>query len=94
MSVKINEHRIAAGIYCILQQPYMENEMSESINKKYTYQELSAFCLQISMLLNAAVPLDEGLSIMSQDSNDAAEKKLLLSMAEGAELGIPLFQLM
>lgn len=68
--------------------------MSESINKKYTYQELSAFCLQISMLLNAAVPLDEGLSIMSQDSNDAAEKKLLLSMAEGAELGIPLFQLM
>lgn len=68
--------------------------MSEIKNKKYTYQELAAFCLQISMLLNAAVPLDEGLSIMSQDAKDEAEKKMLLSMAEGSELGLPFFQVL
>ena len=65
--------------------------MTEIKNRKYTYQELSAFCLEISMLLNAAVPLDEGLSIMAQDAKDEAEKKLLLSMAEGVEIGLPLF---
>ncbi|MEY8339046.1 type II secretion system F family protein [Lachnospiraceae bacterium 62-35] len=68
--------------------------MSDIKNKKYTYQELSAFCLQISMLLNAAVPLDEGLSIMSQDAKDEGEKKMLLSMAEGSELGLPFFQVL
>ncbi len=68
--------------------------MSEIKNRKYTYQELAAFCLEISMLLNAAVPLDEGLSIMAQDAKDEAEKKLLLSMAEGVEIGLPLFQAM
>lgn len=28
--------------------------------KAYSARELSAFCLQISLLLSAAVPLDEG----------------------------------
>lgn len=68
--------------------------MSETKNRKYTYQELSAFCLEISMLLNAAVPLEEGLSIMAQDGKDEAEKKLLLSMAEGIEVGLPLYQVL
>ena len=32
---------------------------------RYSYEELSAFCLQISLLLEAAVPLEEGLAIMA-----------------------------
>ncbi|MGN0372619.1 MAG: type II secretion system F family protein [Enterocloster sp.] len=56
---------------------------------RYSYQELSAFCLQISMLLKAAVPLDEGLRIMAGDGTGEKEKAMLLYMAEGAELGDP-----
>ena len=53
---------------------------------QYSYQELSAFCLQIGLLLEAAVPLDEGLAIMAEDAGCEDEKQLLLYMAEGAEL--------
>ena len=41
---------------------------------RYSYEELSAFCLQIALLLEAAVPLEEGLTIMAED---AAEEKNL-----------------
>lgn len=59
---------------------------------RYSYQELSAFCLQISLLLESAVPLDEGLTIMSEDAADKKEKDMLLYMAEGVELGDPFFK--
>lgn len=61
---------------------------------KYSSQELSAFCLQIGLLLEAAVPLDEGLAIMAEDAGSAEEKELLLYMAEGAELGDPFFKIL
>lgn len=49
--------------------------MSKKTEQKYTYQELSAFCLQVSLLLKAAVPLDEGLRIMAEDAANEDEKK-------------------
>ena len=58
---------------------------------RYSYEELSAFCLQISLLLEAAVPLEEGLAIMAEDAASQGEKDMLLYMAEGVELG-PLLQ--
>ncbi|MBS5605691.1 MAG: type II secretion system F family protein [Enterocloster asparagiformis] len=61
---------------------------------QYSYQELSAFCLQIGLLLEAAVPLDEGLAIMAEDAGCEDEKQLLLYMAEGAELGDPFFKVL
>ncbi len=61
---------------------------------KYSYQELSIFCLQIGLLLEAAVPLDEGLAIMAEDAASPEEKELLLYMAEGVELGDPFFQVL
>ena len=63
--------------------------MAKVEKKQYSAQELSAFCLQISILLHAAIPLDEGLSVMAEDAQRQEEKKLLLSMAEEAELGNP-----
>ena len=45
--------------------------------KPYSCSELSAFCLQVSLLLEAAVPLDEGFSIMAEDAADENEKKML-----------------
>jgi type IV pilus assembly protein PilC len=55
----------------------------------YSARELSAFCLQISILLHAAIPLDEGLSVMAEDSVWEEEKHILMQMAEEAELGVP-----
>ena len=36
--------------------------------KVYSGRELSAFCLQVSILLKAAVPIDEGLYLMAEDA--------------------------
>lgn len=57
--------------------------------KIYSGRQLSSFCLQISLLLKAAVPLEEGLSIMAEDAGSEAERKMLLQMAEDVELGDP-----
>ena len=51
--------------------------------KVYSGRELSAFCLQISILLKAAVPLDEGLYLMAEDAPTEEEKKLLHTMGWG-----------
>ena len=64
--------------------------MAKETKKQYSARELSAFCLEISILLHAAIPLDEGLSVMAEDAVYEEEKTLLLKMAEEAELGIPL----
>ncbi|WP_077611538.1 type II secretion system F family protein [Clostridium sp. Marseille-P2415] len=63
--------------------------MAKEAKKRYSARELSAFCLQISILLHAAIPLDEGLSVMAEDAAGEEEKKILLKMAEEAELGVP-----
>ncbi|MGL6220973.1 MAG: type II secretion system F family protein, partial [Lacrimispora sphenoides] len=63
--------------------------MKMKAKKRYSARELSAFCLQISILLHAAIPLDEGLSVMAEDSVWEEEKQILKQMAEEAELGVP-----
>lgn len=60
----------------------------------YSSRELSAFCLQISLLLKAAVPLEEGLSIMAEDAATKEEQELLRTMAEDVELGEPFYSAM
>lgn len=59
--------------------------------RMYSSRELSAFCLQISLLLKAAVPLEEGLLIMAEDVHSEEEKRMLSVMAEDIELGAPFF---
>lgn len=59
--------------------------------RMYSSRELSAFCLQISLLLKAAVPLEEGLSIMAEDAVTKEEQEMLRVMAEDVELGEPFF---
>ena len=59
--------------------------MEEKKKKKsgiYSAGNLSAFCLQVSLLLSSAVPLDEGLSVMAEDARTQEEKKLLQGLAE------------
>ena len=68
----------------------MENNGKKAV-KLYTARQLSAFCLQISLLLSAAVPLDEGLSIMAEDAVTGEEKELLQFLSEEVELGEPFY---
>ena len=62
--------------------------------KMYSNRELSAFCLQVSLLLKAAVPLEEGLAVMAEDAADQEEKDMLQKMSEDVELGDPFFAAM
>lgn len=76
------------------QEKQEEQKGSKQAANRYNFQELSAFCLQVSLLLEAAVPLDEGLGIMAEDAGTAWEKEMLLYMAEGVELGDPFFKVL
>lgn len=63
--------------------------MAKEAKKQYNARELSAFCLQVSILLRSAIPLDEGLSVMAEDAVWEEEKKILIHMSEEVELGSP-----
>lgn len=53
----------------------------------FTGMALSGFCMQISLLYQAAVPLYEGLSVMAEDSRSEKEKEILSSMADKLRMG-------
>lgn len=53
----------------------------------FTGMVLSGFCMQISLLYQAAVPLYEGLSVMAEDARSEQEKEILSSMADKLRMG-------
>lgn len=59
-------------------------------NRTLSPMEVSAFCAQIAMMLKAAIPLNDGMAIMEEDSRNEEEKKRLKEMADEVELGTPL----
>ena len=63
--------------------------MGEKADKIYSGRELAAFCMQISLLLKAAVPLYEGLAIMAEDAVTEQEKEMLKNLSLDVELGDP-----
>lgn len=50
-------------------------------------EALSGFCMQAALLLKSAVPLYEGLQVMSEDAEKKEEKELLSAMADKLRLG-------
>lgn len=68
--------------------------MAEKADKIYSGRELAAFCMQISLLLKAAVPLYEGLAIMAEDAVTEQEKEMLKNLSLDVELGDPFFTAM
>lgn len=66
--------------------------MAEKKERIYSGRELSAFCLQVSILLKAAVPLYEGLSVMAEDAQTEEEKELLKQLSDDVELGDPFYE--
>ena len=53
---------------------------------------LSGFCMQISILLKSAVPLFEGLKVMSEDAPDPREQEILDDMSKKLRMGVPFHQ--
>ena len=54
-----------------------------------TAKEISAFCMEVSMLLDAAISLDEGVYTMAADAANKEEKELLTKIAGELESGTP-----
>ncbi|MBR5267181.1 MAG: type II secretion system F family protein [Lachnospiraceae bacterium] len=53
----------------------------------FTGMALSGFCMQVSLLYQAAVPLYEGLSVMAEDAHSDEEKAILTEMANNLRMG-------
>ena len=51
--------------------------------------ETATFCSQISMILRAGVPLEEGVMMMLEDTEDAAGKEILRRILEVLQMGAP-----
>ncbi|MCI8270622.1 MAG: type II secretion system F family protein [Lachnospiraceae bacterium] len=68
--------------------------MAGKAEKIYSGRELAAFCMQISLLLKAAVPLYEGLAIMAEDAVTEQEKEMLKTLSLDVELGDPFYTAM
>ncbi|MDD3394769.1 MAG: type II secretion system F family protein [Anaerotignum sp.] len=50
--------------------------------KYWSYEELSAFCLEFSLLLKAGMSVGEGFFILSENEQDTKKKKFLFSLYE------------
>ncbi len=55
---------------------------------------VSAFCLQISLLIHAGINLADGIHLLAEDETDSRSKKLLQTLAEQMDDGIQLSEAM
>jgi len=59
-------------------------------NELLTARETAAFCSQLAYIVKAGVPVREGISIMSQDTEDDVSKKILEDIGSELDDGKPL----
>ena len=57
-------------------------------------KEIAAFCAQIAMILKAGIPIDEGLAIMADDTQNTQGKAMLDEMFRQVEAGASLHDAM
>lgn len=60
--------------------------MGDKSTKYFSARELSVLCGQISMILKAAIPLEEGIAAICETMENPRDKKLLLSLEQGVSL--------
>jgi len=58
--------------------------------KTLSNEELSAFCLQISLLIHAGINLADGMYLLAEDEQDETKKAMLFQMAKVLEEGRPM----
>lgn len=72
------------------------HENSETLQEKLKEknfllsQEISVFCTQLYMIIKSGISITEGIGIMSEDSHTAFAKKVLTTIHEELEMGMPL----
>jgi type IV pilus assembly protein PilC len=62
------------------------------MKNKLTNQELVAFFEQMEMIVHAGISVEEGISMMIEDSKEEEEKKLLQEIHEKLEMGTFFFE--
>ena len=62
--------------------------MNKRNNTIYNKREISAFCMQISLLLTSGISIAEGIGILSDDADDKDKKKILADIKEEVDSGI------
>lgn len=60
--------------------------------KLLTNTELVSFGNQMGMIIHAGIPVEEGISIMLEESKDEEEKKMLHTIYEGLQVGSSFFE--
>lgn len=78
-SIKVVQHKLNSST----------NKQSE---KKLSAKDLSAFCLQVSFMLQAGISIHEGIGILLEDCQDNAEKALFKGLYDQLEFGEPFFK--
>ena len=68
----------------------MVTQRPAATKKTLPAQELSAFCLQMALLLRSGIPAGEGASILCEDAAES-EREWLSPLAERLDLGEPFF---
>lgn len=58
--------------------------------ENFSHEELSSFCLELSLLIHAGVSLGEGLSLLAEETPRAEDRRLLADMAHRVDDGEPL----
>jgi type IV pilus assembly protein PilC len=66
----------------------MTNKLINKSINKLTNNELVAFFNQMEMIVHAGISVEEGISMMLEDSKEEEEKKLLKELHEKLEIGI------
>ena len=66
--------------------------MSRGASSPFKGLALSGFCMQISILLESAIPLYEGLKVMAEDSPVQREKEILTELSDKVRMGLPFHQ--
>lgn len=78
---------IFTGLFVLKGETYMKK-------MKLSNDYLSAFSLQLSLLLHSGIPIGDGLHMLSEDEDDPDMKKLLSSMSRQMDEGLQLSDVM
>lgn len=62
--------------------------------KLWTKEEISSFCLELSLLLKAGLPADVCLSILAEEENDSVKKEILEGLYEKVTYGDSVYEAM
>lgn len=63
-------------------------------NKKLSGAYLSSLCMELSLVLNAGISLDEGLSMLKDDETDKQNKEMLTGLFKSVDAGNSLHKAM